>query len=168
MRFFPLVLFGCIALMLLFVLAKPKQAADVWVGRALPALQATPIGKEAIAPIAIKDMTLINLFASWCTPCLAEHPQLKTLQARGLTIIGIAWNDTPEAVGAFLERHGNPYAQVFIDHKGEAAIPLGVHGIPESFLVDANGRVLYHLAGPLDAARVEQDILPLLEASDEP
>ncbi len=164
MRYFPLVLFAGLAVLLLIALGHEKTPENRWVGKPLPALSATALGAEDVSSVAMGDgMTLINLFASWCTPCLAEHPELKRLADTGkVTLIGIAWNDTPEAITTFLEKHGDPYDRVYIDHKGDAAMPLGIRGIPESFLVDAQGRILYHIAGPIDAERVTRDIMPLV------
>lgn len=107
---------------------------------------------------------LINLFASWCLPCRAEHPLLMQLsQGKRLAVVGIAWKDTPENIQRLLQQDGNPYEQVAIDSKGEATIALGATGVPESFLVDPAGNVIYHFAGPLDKTRIETEILPLVE-----
>jgi len=159
----------CMAAILLLPRFDSKPEQPEWQGRLLPALHATPLDKMEAEPIVIQGLTLINLFASWCPPCLAEHPQLRTLaEDHDLTIIGIAWNDTPDALVAYMRDHGNPYAAVYIDHTGGTASSLHVKGIPESFLVGPDGRILYHFAGPLDAERVRRDVLPLLERSHEP
>lgn len=163
-RYFPLMLFAALAALLFIALGHEETPVDRWVGKPLPALSATELGAEEASPIAPRrGLTLINLFASWCTPCLAEHPVLKQLkEAGGVTLVGIAWNDTDASIRDFLEKHGDPYDRVYIDHKGNAALPLGVRGIPESFLVDGDGRILYHIAGPIDEATLARDILPLV------
>jgi cytochrome c biogenesis protein CcmG/thiol:disulfide interchange protein DsbE len=152
-RFLPLLIFLFFAAIFAFALlmdgARPQMDLA---GKALPALNATPLAGNVPAPIPIAgEKLLINFFASWCTPCIGEHPQLAKLQADGVRIIGIAWNDTPEAVRAFLEQQGNPYHAVYLDTKGESAVALGIRGVPESFAVDANGTIRAHWAGPISA-----------------
>jgi len=168
-RTIPLIIFIALAALLFASLGKDHSPKSPWEGRRLPALSATKLGEKAPSPIAPNGVTLINLFASWCTPCLVEHPQLKALvQEHDVRIIGIAWNDTPDAVRAFLKTHGNPYREVYLDSTGDNAIALGLRGVPESYLVGADGRILYHLAGPLTAQVVEKELLPLLETSRVP
>lgn len=99
-------------------------------------------------------VTLVNFFASWCVPCLAEMPLLDTLRKENVTLIGIAWNDTPQALGRWLKTHGNPYRTIYLDQNGEAAIATGIRGVPETFLIGADGRVKLHIKGALTANQI--------------
>jgi cytochrome c biogenesis protein CcmG/thiol:disulfide interchange protein DsbE len=97
------------------------------------------------------QVSLVNVFASWCIPCAQEHPNLMAIKEMGgPPIYGIAWKDT-DATTAWLERHGNPYAAVGDDADGRVAIDFGVTGAPESFLIDKQGRVRYKHVGVITA-----------------
>ncbi len=108
--------------------------------------------------------TLVNFFASWCVPCVIEHPELMALSAEGLTIWGIAHKDTTQATAGFIARHGNPYARVARDVPGRVAIDFGVYGVPESYLVDRSGVVRWRFPGPLTPEVVERQLRPVLRA----
>lgn len=92
---------------------------------------------------------LLNFFASWCAPCVAENPRLMALHEAGIPLWGIAYKDRPDATAAFLGRHGNPFTRIARDDAGLTAIDFGVTGVPETFLIDASGVVRWHLSGPL-------------------
>src|ERR1700757_3767725 len=109
-------------------------------------------------------VTLVNFFASWCAPCREEQPALVALARRpGVTLDGIAYKDKPEESRRFLDRFGNPYAHIGIDNNGTTAIDFGVYGVPETYVVDGAGRIRLRHVGPLTAADVQQEILPLIE-----
>jgi len=100
---------------------------------------------------------LINVFASWCTPCRAEHPKLMALKARGVAVVGVAWKDDPAKTRAFLDELGNPYSMVLLDQDGRAGLDLGITGAPETFAVDAMGNVVAKFSGPmLEDAEIER------------
>ena len=98
---------------------------------------------------------LINFFASWCAPCRVEQPQLMALKARGVTVVGVAYKDDPARTRAFLDELGDPFAVKLVDRTGRAGIEFGVTGVPETFLVGADGQVLAKHSGPLTDADVE-------------
>ena len=104
---------------------------------------------------------LINVFASWCAPCRIEHPNLMALKARGVAIVGVAWKDDPAATRAFLDELGDPYSMVLVDREGRAGLDLGITGAPETFAVDAMGRVVAKASAPL----VNQDEIDRLVAA---
>ena len=92
---------------------------------------------------------LLNIWASWCLPCIAEAPQLEALQARGVEIVGIAIRDRPEDVARFLERHGNPYSRIGADQISAVQLELGSSGVPETFVIDARGTIRYQHIGDI-------------------
>ena len=92
---------------------------------------------------------LVNVFASWCAPCRIEHPKLLALKARGIAVVGVAYKDEPVATRAFLDELGDPYAMVLVDGEGRAGLDLGISGVPETFAVDAMGRITAKQSGPL-------------------
>lgn len=108
---------------------------------------------------------LVNFYASWCAPCRNEHPLLVQLaQTTGVPILGINHRDTPAAGRRFIEQLGNPYERIVTDADGRAAIEWGAYGMPETFLVDGRGTVLYRHVGPLTVDVIERKILPVISA----
>jgi cytochrome c biogenesis protein CcmG/thiol:disulfide interchange protein DsbE len=105
---------------------------------------------------------VINLFASWCTPCRAEHPQLMALRAQGVDIVGIAYKDRPEASAAFLNELGDPFADVASDPEGRFGLELGITGVPETFVIGPDGTIRAAYRGPLTEEAVRDVILPAL------
>jgi cytochrome c biogenesis protein CcmG/thiol:disulfide interchange protein DsbE len=96
-------------------------------------------------------VTVINFYASWCTPCAAEMPELAALRKDfpNLHLAGIAWNDDPKTLTKWLKEHGDPFHSSWIDAKGDATIDLGIKGIPETIVVDSSGAIRFRLTGPL-------------------
>ncbi|GBQ25118.1 redoxin domain-containing protein [Gluconacetobacter sacchari] len=109
---------------------------------------------------ALKAPVLVNFFASWCIPCVAEMPQLNALKDR-LPIWGIAYKDKPAEAQGFVRRAGNPYARIASDLSGMTAIDWGVSGVPESFLIGPGGIIRWHSAAALDEATARRTLLPL-------
>lgn len=107
-------------------------------------------------------VSLVNIFASWCGPCRAEHPVLNALAKSGrVPIYGINYKDKPDAAAVWIAELGNPYARIGTDD-GRVGIEWGVYGVPETFVVDRAGRIRYKHVGPLTQADVERTILPLV------
>ena len=153
LAFAPLaVLAALIGLMAVFALNRdPQVKPDALVGRPLPQeLLPTLTGGEAVSLRAsVEGPTLINVFASWCAPCEVEHPELVRLSRAGVRIVGLAYKDEPAKTEAFLQRLGDPFAQVLSDRDGRAGIELGISGVPETFLVGPDGVVRWKHTGPL-------------------
>lgn len=105
---------------------------------------------------------VINLFASWCTPCRAEHPQLMALQREGVEIVGVAYKDRDEASAAFLAELGDPFGVVVTDPDGRFGLEIGVTGVPETFVIGADGVIRAAHRGPLTENSVRDVILPAL------
>ena len=134
----------------------PASIGSVMVGRPAPRLEGVTFGGGK--PV------LVNYFASWCAPCLAEHPLFTRLKQReGAAIIGIAWKDKPEATRAWLARLGDPFARLGFDQDGKIALDWGLSGVPETYLIDAQGIVRLHFRGPITERDLTGAILPLLK-----
>src|ERR1044072_4729796 len=142
----PLLFFALVFGLVAGGLIKPgdRTVRSAMVGKPVPqiALQGLLPGR---AGLKTADLTgrprLINVFASWCIPWIAEAPQLMRLKAAGVEIDAVAVRDTPEAVAAFLARNGDPYARIGDDKQSEAQLALGSSGVPETFVVDARGTI---------------------------
>ena len=139
----------------------PASIGSVMVGRAAPTLpQGLGDGLVKSKPV------LVNFFASWCAPCLAEHPLFERLKSReGAVIIGIAWKDKPEATRAWLARLGDPFARAGTDLDGKLALDWGLSGVPETYLIDGQGIVRLHFRGPISERDLTAAILPLLKGA---
>jgi len=154
-RFAPLLLLGLILGALLWRLATPpdtnvrsrvigKNLADVRVAPALRGREGVWIGDASANP------RVINFFASWCVPCIAEMPLLLELKRQGVSIDGIAVRDKPEDIAAFLARNGDPYGGIGADPKSNVQFQFGSSGVPETFIIDPYGVVRYQHIGPLE------------------
>jgi cytochrome c biogenesis protein CcmG/thiol:disulfide interchange protein DsbE len=99
---------------------------------------------------------LVNFFASWCTPCKAEHPLLIEMAAEGASVAGVLYKDTVDHGRALLAADGNPFAVVGLDPDGAGGLAFGIAGVPETFLVDRNGRIVKTHRGPLDGAKARE------------
>jgi cytochrome c biogenesis protein CcmG, thiol:disulfide interchange protein DsbE len=134
------------------------------VGQQLPAYSLSRL--EGDEPLTSEERQgrayVINLFASWCTPCRAEHAQLMTLQRQGVDVVGIAYKDRPEASAAFLAELGNPFADVGSDPEGRYGLEIGVTGVPETFVVGPDGTIRAAYRGPLTDEALRDVILPAL------
>nr|WP_314433575.1 DsbE family thiol:disulfide interchange protein [uncultured Brevundimonas sp.] len=134
----------------------PAYKPDAMVGQPIPETilpmltgdQPGP-GNLDLKTAGVGKPMLVNVFASWCAPCRIEHPRLLALKDRGVAVVGVAYKDEPVATRAFLDEMGDPYAMVLVDHEGRAGLDLGISGVPETFAVDAMGRITAKHSGPL-------------------
>lgn len=122
----------------------PHVSPDALVGQPLPASEVRTLDGDAPVRLTstVRGPAIVNVFASWCVPCRVEQPLLLKLKADGVPIVGVAWKDKPEDTRGFLNENGDPFAVVVSDPTGRAGIDLGITGVPETFLVDANGKVV--------------------------
>jgi cytochrome c biogenesis protein CcmG/thiol:disulfide interchange protein DsbE len=136
----------------------PHVQPHALVGKPVPAVILPDLDTGAM--VAVRDAPsgprLINFFASWCAPCRVEQPQLMALKARGVTVVGVAYKDEPARTQAFLAELGDPFAAKLVDRSGRAGIEFGVTGVPETFLVGADGVILAKHSGPLTDADVQE------------
>ncbi len=133
------------------------QTSQFLVGTEVPSFRAIPLGSGPLgssAPIFEREdlvgepLVLVNFFASWCAPCLVEHPLLTRLSSR-VPVYGVAWRDEPADTRAWLATHGNPYHGVSLDPESTIGLEFGVYGVPETFFIDQQGRIRFRHAGPL-------------------
>jgi cytochrome c biogenesis protein CcmG/thiol:disulfide interchange protein DsbE len=130
----------------------------------LPSLDGTDLPGLETADLTNGGVTLVNIFASWCLPCRAEHPLLMELaKDPEIRLVGIAFRDKPEDTVAWLAELGNPYGRIGVDARGRAAIDWGSSGVPETFVIDRTGKIRYQHIGPIHPNQLKQTILPLLE-----
>lgn len=112
----------------------------------------------------IGKLTLVNVWGSWCVPCRQEHPLLMEIaKDERIRVVGLNYKDQPENARRFLGDLGNPFAAVGADRAGRSAIEWGVYGVPETFLVDQNGKIIYKHVGPFTPESVKNDLMPAVE-----
>jgi cytochrome c biogenesis protein CcmG/thiol:disulfide interchange protein DsbE len=110
------------------------------------------------------EVTVLNVWASWCVPCRDEAPLLMALAAdRRIRVVGINYKDQPDNARRFLGRYGNPFVANGTDGNGRAAIEWGVYGVPETFVVSRDGRIAYKLIGPITPDNLDQALKPAIE-----
>lgn len=167
----PLLVFAGFVALAGAMLMQPKvdQVESRMVGKPLPyfALRPAITGTPGLASADLRDgkPRLLNIFASWCLPCAAEAPHLRALQAQGVEIVGVAIRDRPEDVAAFLARHGNPYAAIGADDLSEVQLAIGSSGVPETFVIDGQGRIAYQHIGDVRAEHLPDLMRRLREAA---
>ena len=158
----PLGLFGVFFAVVAVGLMRPADTTvhSTLVDKPLPAFKLEPMvsGKPGLASsdFGTGKPRLLNVFASWCIPCIAEAPQLMALKARGVPIDAIAIHDTGPAIAAFLRRNGDPYGAIGDDSRSRVQMALGSSGVPETFLIDGRGRIVRQYIGDIRADQVDQ------------
>ena len=157
-RFIPLILQLLFVAAVSWRLSHPPDAAvrSKMAGRPVPAFKLSPAIPTkpglASADLAAGQPRLVNFFASWCLPCIAEAPLLTALRKEGVTIDGIAIRDRPEDIATFLAEHGDPFARLGGDRDSRVQMAFGSSGVPESFVVDGRGMIRFHHFGPITTA----------------
>jgi cytochrome c biogenesis protein CcmG/thiol:disulfide interchange protein DsbE len=169
-RFAPLAVLALIIVALVWRLATPvdTNVSSKLAGKPLPAfaLPAAVPGKPALssAELATGRPHILNIFASWCVPCVGEVKVLQELKSRGVQIDGIAVRDTPQELADFLGRNGDPYERIGSDAESRVQIALGSSGVPESFIVDGRGVIRYQHIGAIERADVPMILTKLEQA----
>jgi cytochrome c biogenesis protein CcmG/thiol:disulfide interchange protein DsbE len=169
LRLTPVVLLGLLMAALVWRLAHPEDTTirSRMAGKPVPAfaLPAALPGQPGLTSTDLKGRPhLVNLFASWCVPCVAEAPVLQQLKGRGVVIDGIAIRDRPEDLAAFLAAHGNPFERIGADNASRVQLALGSAGVPESFVIDGRGIVRYQHVGPIGPGDVPMILTQLEKA----
>lgn len=145
---------------------KPQEIPSPLIGRAAPVFAAQQVEDEARS-FRSGDMLgkvwLLNVWASWCAPCRAEHPVLLELaRSGGVAIVGLNYNDQRADSRRWLQTFGNPYQASAFDGDGRIGMEYGVYGVPETFVIDRRGVVRFKLVGPVTADVVREKLLPLI------
>nr|WP_321510403.1 DsbE family thiol:disulfide interchange protein [uncultured Celeribacter sp.] len=169
----PPVIFAGLAGLFVFGMGREdaEQLPSSQLGRAAPSIEAvTPLGD--LPPLSddmlrTEGVKLVNYWASWCAPCRAEHPQLETLAEEGVTIYGINYKDEADSALKFLDDLGNPFIAVAQDEPGRTALEWGLYGVPETYVIDAEGRIRYRFAGPITVEIMEKYIKPEIAKAGE-
>ena len=160
LRLAPILLLALVVAALVWRLANPQdtRVRSRLAGKPVPHFVLPPaiLGKPGLASadLARGGPRLLNLFASWCVPCIAEAPVLSELGRRGVAIDAIAIRDRPEDVAAFLANHGDPFERIGSDDNSRVQLALGSSGVPESFVVDGRGIIRYQHIGPIEPDQV--------------
>ncbi|MBI1404285.1 MAG: DsbE family thiol:disulfide interchange protein [Porphyrobacter sp.] len=166
----PLALFAFFAGLAAFMLTQPKDefVESTMIGQPLPDFALKPafggLPGAAKADLVGGQPRLLNVWASWCLPCIAEAPQLEELRQKGVEIVGIAIRDRPEDVADFLARYGNPYSRVGSDPISEVQLAIGSSGVPETFVIDSKGIIRYQHIGDIRESDVPKLMAELEKA----
>jgi cytochrome c biogenesis protein CcmG, thiol:disulfide interchange protein DsbE len=174
----PLAVF--VLLVAIFALAlwtgDPSKLPSALIGKTIPDIELRPLeglsdsGRPIAgltgADLAKGQVSVVNFWASWCIPCAQEHPLLLGLKERtGARLYGVNYKDQTAAALRFLARYGNPFIAVGIDSNGRAAIEWGVYGIPETFIVNGKGEIVYKHVGPITPGTLDRDIIPAIRSA---
>ncbi|TAN55288.1 MAG: DsbE family thiol:disulfide interchange protein [Magnetospirillum sp.] len=166
----PVAVFAVLALLFVKGLTlNPRDIPSVLIDRPVPEMSLAPLpGRGEASGLTTKDLkgqvTLVNIYGSWCIACVQEHPYLMEYKKTGMVPIhGIDWRDDPALGAAWLKKHGDPYDKVGNDPApGRAAIDFGVTGAPESFIVDRAGIIRYKHIGPISPEVWTKTLLPII------
>ncbi len=145
----------------------PREVPSPFIGKPAPQFQAaqlnaadTPFDSSSL----LGQVWVLNIWASWCGPCLQEHPQfIRLAQQSPVQIVGLNYKDAAGDANTWLSRHGNPFSTVISDIEGRVGLDWGVYGVPETFVIDKNGTVRHKVIGPVTAEEMDSQLLPLLQ-----
>ena len=171
----PLILFLGLAALFFFRLGAgdPARIPSALIGRPVPQTDLPPVAGlvqdgKPLPGLSAGDfknnVTLVNVWASWCVPCHDEVPFLDELaKDKRVRLVGINYKDQPDNARRFIGRYGNPFVAVGSDPNGRAAIDWGVYGVPETFVVGRDGRIAYTLVGPITESNFKAVVMPAIE-----
>ena len=165
----PFLLFAVIGITVAvhLIIQKDSNIRSQMVGQALPAFDLPPAlpGRETIrrADYGLGQPRLLNVFASWCLPCITEAPQLLSLARSGVLIDAVAIRDRPEDVARFLGQWGDPYRNIGLDADAGLQLAIGSSGVPETYVIDGRGTIRYQHIGPIN----ETDLPKILREYEE-
>jgi periplasmic protein thiol:disulfide oxidoreductase, DsbE subfamily len=164
--------FVVLAVFLLLGLGRnPNEIPSPLIGKEAPAFELPRLAGVAapdtssISSASLRGKPyLLNVWASWCMPCLQEHPQMMALaQRHRIRMVGMNYKDRPEDARRWLARNGNPFDEIMVDAQGRTAIDFGVYGVPETFLIDGEGRIRRKIVGAISIETLQNELLPAIE-----
>lgn len=165
----PVLLFAAVAAALAFGLTlKPGEIPSGLVGKPAPEFSLPELygsGTFSTADLTDGRMKLLNIFASWCVPCRGENALFLALQKEGVVIYALDYKDDPREADLFLKGLGNPFERIGADAEGRVGIDFGISGVPETFVIDGEGNIVYQHIGPLTERDIVLQILPRLRGS---
>jgi cytochrome c biogenesis protein CcmG/thiol:disulfide interchange protein DsbE len=148
------------------LIGNPREIPSALIGKPVPVFTLPPVKGRTLG-LSSDDLkgevSLVNVFASWCVPCLSEHPIFLRLNRKNVVAIhGINYKNNPDDAAQWLDRYGDPYTRTGADLDGRVAIDWGVYGVPETFVVDRAGRIVFKQIGPVTPQILNEQILPLI------
>ncbi len=164
----PLLAFAAVAAWFAVGLTRdPNRIPSALIDQPMPEFKLPPLADMDVPGFATSDLhgrvALVNIFASWCVPCRSEQPILMRLaRENGVALYGIDYKDQPKDGAAFLKSFGNPYTAIGVDADGRVGIDWGVYGVPETFVIDRQGRIRHKQIGPITPDSLRDTILPLV------
>lgn len=148
----------------------PSTLPSALIDKPVPTFDLPPLGAAGIDKpgLASSDLAgkvqLVNIFASWCGPCRIEHPFLMRMAREGVVLQGFNYKDNPEDAAQFLTELGDPYERIGADRTGRAGIEWGVYGVPETFVIDAEGKIRHKHVGPITTNSQVEEIMSVIES----
>ena len=163
----PIAIFAGIGVLLYLGLFRdPTLVPSPLIGKPVPEFALGPVQGRTLGLSSAdlrEEVTLVNVFASWCVACRDEHPLLMTLEREGVVPIhGLNYKDAPADAAAWLDALGDPYTRIGADLDGRVGLDWGVYGVPETFVVDRNGHIVYKHIGPVTPRVLDEIVLPLV------
>jgi cytochrome c biogenesis protein CcmG, thiol:disulfide interchange protein DsbE len=171
----PLLIFAALVAVFAFALktGDPSKLPSALIGKTAPPTQFAALeglvdaGKTvpgfSSAELANGKVSVVNFWASWCVPCAEEQPLLVELQKRtGIALYGVNYKDDAVSARRFLGRYGNPFTAVGTDSAGRAAIEWGVYGMPETFVLNGRGEIVFKHVGPISPESMDKRLMPAI------
>ena len=170
--YIPLAVFIVMAVFLgIGLTMNPRNIPSPLIGKPVPEFSLTPVkgGTLGLASADLRgEVSIVNVFASWCVACREEHPILMGIKEKGLVPLhGINYKDKPDDARAWLDEMGDPYTRIGADIAGKVAIDWGVYGVPETFVIDREGRIAYKQIGAVTPEILRDKIMPLVRKLQE-
>lgn len=164
----PVTLFAVLAGLLAWGLTRnATEIPSALIGKAVPAFSLPPVQGRTLGLSSSdlrREVSLVNVFASWCVACREEHPVFMQLAAgKKVPLHGLNYKDRPDDAAQWLDTMGDPYTRTGADLNGRVAIDWGVYGVPETFVVSADGHIAYKHIGAVTEQVLNETILPLVE-----
>jgi len=166
-RFVPLAVFAVLVVFFAIGLTmNPRNIPSPLIGKAVPQFDLPAVKGRKLGLSAANlrgEVSIVNVFASWCLACRDEHPLLMQLAASGVVPIhGLNYKDKPDDAAKWLDDLGDPYTRTGADTSGQAGIEWGVYGVPETFVIDREGHIAYKHIGPVTPQSLNEALLPLI------